>query len=271
MSNLASCQNKSPKKTSCNQDGFCIQDSSLFYNKHIITIGQSVNEFANAAGKPDRIVTDSSGGNTIKSWKWNKSGFNAYLNEKNKIEVYNMNINDSNIEKEYSSIEEVVKILGKFDQFKEEKVPTDVRKYYIWDHLGIEIYVTEKDEINSIFLNTLHPNKTKEITKQELENTDLIYNNTPKEEYKGLFTYNGHTIDFGKIGYDNWFKTVKDLKIEGESYDPPGDSKQWSRIIRERNLTIEMIRESNELGATKGFKVSEIGVINMVKSIQISN
>lgn len=269
MSNLASCQNKSQPKGISNSLGFCIQDSLTYYNGQKFNIVGPIKDFIDIAGKPDRTVIDSSGGNINKSWKWNKTGDEAYINKNKKVEVFNIkNINPG---KEYNNIEEVVKILGKFDEYKEDKIPLDIRKYYVWDKLGIEIYVTEKDEINCIYLHTLHYSKTKEISKEELENTDLVYNNAPKQEYKGMFTYNGNTVDFSKMGYDNWFKTVKGLNIEGESYDPPGDSKEWSRIISERNLSVEMLRDSNELGSTDGFHVSEIGVVNAVKYIQISN
>ncbi len=269
MSNLASCQNKSQPKQIYNMQGFCIQDSLTYYNGKKFDIAGSVKDFIDIAGKPDRTVIDSSGGNSNKSWKWNKTGDEAYINKNKKVEVFNIKSIDPG--KEYNSIEEAVKVHGKFDEYKEDKQPLDVRKYYIWDKLGIEIFVTKNEEINCIYLHTLHYSKTKQILKEDLENSDLIYNNAPKQEYKGMYTYNGHTVDFGKMGYDNWFKTVKDLKIEGESYDPPGDSKQWSRIISERNLSVEMIRESNELGSTDGFHVSEIGVVNAVKYIQISN
>ena len=269
MSNLASCQNKSQSIEISNSQGFYIQDSLTYYNGKRFDIAGSVKDLINIVGKPDRTVIDSSGGNTNKSWKWNKTGDEAYIVKNKKVKVFNINSIDSG--KEYNSIEEAVNKLGKFDEYKENKQPLDIRKYYIWDKLGIEVYVTPKEEINCIYLHTLHYSKTKLISKEELENTDLVYNNAPKQEYKGMFTYNGHSVDFSKMGYDNWFKTVKDLNMEGESYDPPGDSKEWSRIISERNLSVEMLRDSNELGSTDGFHVSEIGVVNAVKYIQISN
>ncbi|SHI87875.1 DUF7738 domain-containing protein [Flavobacterium terrae] len=271
VSNLVSCQNKSQPKQISNSLGFYIQDSLTYYNGQKFNIVGPIKDFVDIIGKADRIVIDSSGGNTNKSWKWNKSGFYAFLNKRKKVEVYNLNIDNPKIEKEYNNIDEAVKVLGNFDEYKEDKIPLDIRKYHVWDKLGIEVYVTEKDEINCIYLHTLHYSKTKEISKEELENTDLVYNNAPKQEYKGMFTYNGHTVDFSKMGYDNWFKTVKGLNIEGESYEPPGDSKEWSRIISERNLSVEMLRDINELGSTDGFHVSEIGVVNAVKYIQISN
>ena len=272
MTNLASCQNKGQSKE-INPQGFCIQDASIYYNGQQFEVVGMVDNFVKIAGQPDRIVVDSLGGNTNKSWDWHKSGYEAYETEKKTIQVFNSKTNDSKIEKEYKNINEVIKVLGKFDEYKEDKQPLDVRTYYIWDKLGIEIYITPKKEINGITLNTLHPNKLKEVTQKELEDPGLIYDNTPKGEYKGLFTYNGHTIDFRKMDYDNWFKTVEGLKIRGEKFDPPGDSKDWSRMIYENHLTVEIIRDSNELNtmSTNGYSVKDIGIVNTVKYIQISN
>ncbi|CAM3767431.1 Lipoprotein [Flavobacterium branchiophilum] len=67
MTNLASCQNKE-----INQQGFCIQDSLIYYNGQKFEVAGPVDNFVKIAGKPDRIVTDSLGGYTIKDWMWNK-------------------------------------------------------------------------------------------------------------------------------------------------------------------------------------------------------
>ena len=271
MTNLASCQNKGQNKE-INPQGFCIQDASIYYNGQQFEVVGMVDNFVKIAGKPDRIVVDSLGGNTNTSWKWNKTGFYAYINENKKVEVYNMNIDNPKIEKEYKNINEVIKVLGKFDEYKEDKQPLDVRTYYIWDKLGFNIYITQGKEINCINLNTLHYNKTEEITKKELNDPGLVYKNTPKNEYKGLFTYNGHTVDFGKMDYDNWFKTVEGLKIRGDKFAPPGDSKDWSRMIYENNLSVEIIRHTNDhIGSQQGYTVKDLGIINSVQRIQISN
>ncbi|WP_405321167.1 DUF7738 domain-containing protein [Flavobacterium oreochromis] len=282
MSLLSSCQNTKQKSNNCPEQGFCIQDTLLYYNAKRINVGEPIANFVKIAGKPDRIVTDSLGGGTIIDYIWkekmirvNKHYSNNYcLLSKQKITSNGEIVDDTSQDLiEYNSIEEVIKKYGKYDEYKEEKQPLDIRTHYVWDKLGFDIYVSPEKEINGITLNTLHPTKLDKVTQKELEDPGLIYRKTPKKEYKGMFTYNGHTVDFGKMDYNNWFKTVEGLKIRGERFDPPGDSKGWSRMIYENNLTIEIIRDSNELNSmsTKGYSVQEIGVVNTVKSIQISN
>ncbi|WP_445297853.1 DUF7738 domain-containing protein [Flavobacterium oreochromis] len=170
---------------------------------------------------------------------------------------------------EYNSIEEVIKKYGKYDEYKEEKQPLNVRKYYIWDKLGFYAYTNQENFLKSIYINIFHPNKINVVSKEQIQDPHLIYNNTPNGEYKGMFTYDGHTVDFSKMGYDNWFKTIKELKIEGEQYDPPGDSKKWSRIITEDNLTIEIFRHNNSISNGEGYSVEKVGEINTVTEINI--
>ncbi|QYS87579.1 hypothetical protein JJC03_07130 [Flavobacterium oreochromis] len=81
MSLLSSCQNMNEKSNNCPEQGFCIQDTLLYYNAKRINVGEPIANFVKIAGKPDRIVTDSLGGNTNKTWKWSK-GFSAYNDEK---------------------------------------------------------------------------------------------------------------------------------------------------------------------------------------------
>ncbi|QYS87581.1 hypothetical protein JJC03_07145 [Flavobacterium oreochromis] len=263
---ITSCQSKGQNKE-INPQGFCIQDTLLYYNAKRINVGEPIANFVKIAGKPDRIVTDSLGGNTNKTWKWHKTGDEAYLAENNKIKVFNSNSTEES--KVFNSIEEVIKKYGKYDEYKEEKQPLNVRKYYIWDKLGFYAYTNQENFLKSIYINIFHPNKINVVSKEQIQDPHLIYNNTPNGEYKGMFTYDGHTVDFSKMGYDNWFKTIKELKIEGEQYDPPGDSKKWSRIITEDNLTIEIFRHNNSISNGEGYSVEKVGEINTVTEINI--
>ena len=86
----------------------------------------------------------------------------------------------------------------------------------------------------------------------ESENDIKIFNKSPKQEYKGNFTYNGNTVNLKEVGYENWETIVSKLKISGESYNPPGDSPNWSRVIRESdNLNLTMERFTNLLNEVK--------------------
>ncbi|MFK7102306.1 hypothetical protein V3471_15150, partial [Flavobacterium oreochromis] len=126
MSNLASCQNTKQKSNNCPEQGFCIQDTLLYYNAKRINVGEPIANFVKIAGKPDRIVTDSLGGNTNKTWKWHKTGDEAYLAENNKIKVFNSNSTEES--KVFNSIEEVIKKYGKYDEYKEDKVDLTISK-----------------------------------------------------------------------------------------------------------------------------------------------
>ncbi|MDI9312474.1 MAG: hypothetical protein QM535_19850, partial [Limnohabitans sp.] len=124
MTNLASCQNKGQNKE-INPQGFCIQDASIYYNGQQFEVVGMVDNFVKIAGQPDRIVVDSLGGNTNKSWVWNKNKYKAY-NDGNIVVI---RLEDSKYE-EYNSINQIVKKYGKFDEYKEDKQPLDVRTYY---------------------------------------------------------------------------------------------------------------------------------------------
>ncbi len=274
---ITSCQSKGQNKE-INPQGFCIQDTLLYYNAKRINVGEPIANFVKIAGKPDRIVTDSLGGGTIIDYIWkekmirvNKHYSNNYcLLSKQKITNNGEIVDDTSQDLiEYNSIEEVIKKYGKYDEYKEEKQPLNVRKYYIWDKLGFYAYTNQENFLKSIYINIFHPNKINVVSKEQIQDPHLIYNNTPNGEYKGMFTYDGHTVDFSKMGYDNWFKTIKELKIEGEQYDPPGDSKKWSRIITEDNLTIEIFRHNNSISNGEGYSVEKVGEINTVTEINI--
>jgi hypothetical protein len=248
MSNLVSCQEKTNNKT-IYEKGFVIQDTLLYYNQKPLAFGDPIEKFVAAMGKYDREVIDSSGGNINKSWDWKKSGYEAYVDDNNKIKVFNVNINDASIEKEYNTIEEVIKKIGKFDSYKEDKQPVDISKTLVWDKLGVILGVNEKNNtISGIVIQTIHPKKTFDPNDSPESNSSLLSKNDPKEEYKGSFTYNGNTVNFKELDYNSWDKVVAGLKIAGDDFDPPGDSKSWSREIREsfNSMMVYIYRISNQ-------------------------
>ena len=282
---LVSCQSKQEKKM---ESGFVIQDSKLYYNSKEIALGMPIEKFIEAMGMYDRIDIDSSGGFTNKTWYWLKIRGEAYENEDNKIVYVNPYIDDKN-EKEYNSIEELVKILGKYDSIKEEKTPLRIDKLFIWDKLGISLSAyPETNIVGNIHIQTLHVTKyweldlglvknfeeqngfplTKEVKekrKQDKEN----FEESPKEEYKGNFTYNGNTINLKEIGYTGWDKGVKGLGLEGSDFDPPGDSPTSSRWIKEdydMYVTIDRFSNAEEYGELSPDKV---GKFDCIKDIVI--
>ena len=246
MSNLVSCQDK--KKNECTQSGFCVQDTLLYYNQKQIYLGMPSDKFVDALGKYDREVIDSSGGFTSRTWKWEKLDCEAYENENNKIVFLNTKVGSE----KFNTMQEVIKKYGKFDSYTEEKSPLRINKFYIWDKIGIDIAVNVKtEEVENIFIQTLLVKKIMKID-MESENDIKIFNKSPKQEYKGNFTYNGNTVNLKEVGYENWETIVSKLKISGESYNPPGDSPNWSRVIRESdNLNLTMERFTNLLNEVK--------------------
>ena len=285
---LVSCQSKQEKKM---ESGFVIQDSKLYYNSKEIALGMPIEKFTDAMGMYDRIDIDSSGGFTNRTWHWIKLRGEAYENEENKIVYVNPYIDDEK-EKEYNSIDELVKILGKYDSIEESKTPLRIQKLFIWDKLGITLAAdTGNDKvIGNIHLQTLYPSKFEELdlglvknfeeqngfpltkeVKEKRENDKENIRKSPEKEYTGNFTYNGHTINIKDIGYTGWQKAVKALKIEGSDFDPPGDSPAWSRLIRQSSemyITLERFSNENESGELRPDKV---GKFDCIESIVIWN
>jgi hypothetical protein len=252
MSNLVSCQEK--KSNPIYKKGFVIQDTILYYNLKQIAFGDPVSRFVEALGKYDREVIETAGGNVNKSWDWKKSGYEAYTNELNKIKVFNSKINDPSIEKEYNTIDEVIEKIGKFDTYKEEKEPVRISKMLVWDNLGVIAGVNpETNVVEGITLQIMHSSMTRDSYASDKPIDKEISKSDPKQEYTGNFTYNGNTINFKELGYDSWDKVVSGLKIAGEEFDPPGDSKAWSREIRESydHMMVYLYRFSNQLNETK--------------------
>ena len=260
MSNLVSCQDK--KKNECTQSGFCVQDTLLYYNQKQIYLGMPSDKFVEALGKYDREVIDSSGGEIIRDYFWKKKMISVNKHSDNnyfRIAKMKKDAETSEITEDYNektvqvkTLEEIIKKYGKFDSYTEEKSPLRINKFYIWDKIGIDIAVNVKtEEIENIFIQTLLVKKIMKID-MESENDIKIFNKSPKQEYKGNFTYNGNTVNLKEVGYENWETIVSKLKISGESYNPPGDSPNWSRVIRESdNLNLTMERFTNLLNEVK--------------------
>ena len=275
---LSSCQTKK-------QSGFVIQDSKLYYNSKEIALGMPIEKFTDAMGTYDRIDIDSSGGFTNRSWYWKEKKYEAYKNDENKI-VFRVKESDYI---EYNSMEEVIKKYGKYDSIEEQKAPLHIDKLFIWDKLGISLSAyPETNIVGNIHIQTLHVTKyweldlgqvknfeeqngfplTKEVKekrKQDKEN----FEESPKEEYKGNFTYNGNTINLKEIGYTGWDKGVKGLGIEGSDFDPPGDSPTSSRWIKDdydMYVTIDRFSNAQEYGELSPDKV---GKFDCIKDIVI--
>lgn len=283
---LASCQTK-------RETGFVLEKKKLYYNSKEIALGMPVEKFTDAMGMYDRIVIDSSGGFTNRTWYWIKLRGEAYENEENKIVYVNPYIDDKN-EKEYNSIKELVNILGKYDSIQEKKSPLRIDKFFIWDELGVTLAADRGNDklIGNIHLQTLYPTKfenldlgliksleeerglpiTKEV-KERRENDKKNIRQSPKKEYTGNFTYNGRTINLKNIGYTGWEKAIKELRINNSDYDPPGDSPQWSRWIRQSSdmyITFERFSNMDEYNWGEPDK-EDVGNLDCIRSIVIWN
>jgi hypothetical protein len=264
MSNLVSCQEK--KSNSIYKKGFVIQDTILYYNLKQIAFGDPVSRFVEALGKYDREVIETAGGETNQDWMWkeklirvNKHSDDDYytlttlIYDKEKNE-FNIDSNHKDFLKEYKSLEEIIKKYGKFDTYKEEKEPVRISKMLVWDNLGVIAGVNpETNVVEGITLQIMHSSKTRDSYASDKPIDTEISKSDPKQEYTGNFTYNGNTINFKELGYDSWDKVVSGLKIAGEEFDPPGDSKAWSREIRESydHMMVYLYRFSNQLNETK--------------------
>ena len=291
---LSSCQTKK-------QSGFVIQDSKLYYNSKEIALGMPIEKFTDAMGMYDRIDIDSSDVSVVKNYFWktklinvNKHSDNDYFTIIKMIrdKITGEISEDTESYKKVKTLEEIISKYGKYDSIKEEKTPLRIQKLFIWDKLGITLAAdTGNDKvIGNIHLQTLYPSKFEELdlglvknfeeqngfpltkeVKEKRENDKENIRKSPKEEYTGNFTYNGHTINIKDIGYTGWQKAVKALKIEGSDFDPPGDSPAWSRLIRqsgEMYITLERFSNENESGELRPDKV---GKFDCIESIVIWN
>ena len=279
---LMNCQSKQEKKM---ESGFVIQEGKLYYDSKEIALGMPIEKFTDAMGMYDRIDIDSSGGFTSRRWLWTKDNYYAfYLKEEKKYSFYL-----NNEESIYDSMEEIVSKYGKYDSIEEIKSPLLIDKLFIWDKLGISLSAyPETNIVGNIHIQTLHVTKyweldlglvknfeeqngfplTKEVKEKRKQDKEH-FEEAPKEEYKGNFTYNGNTINLKEIGYKDWDKGVKGLGIEGPDFDPPGDSSTSSRWIKDdydMYVTLERFSNAEEF---EGLSPDKVGKFDCIKSIVI--
>jgi hypothetical protein len=279
---LVSCQSK--KET-----GFVLENRKLYYNSKEIALGMPIEKFTDAMGMYDRVSIDSSGGFTNRTWHWTKKKYEAYFNDDRKKYVIFLNNED---QFDFNSMEEVISKYGKYDSIEESKSPLRIDKLFIWDELGITLAADRGNDklIGNIHLQTLFVTKFKKLdlglvktyeeerglpvskyVKDTRENDKVIFNRRPKKEYSGNFTYNGKTINFKEIGYTGWNKAISKLGISGSDYNPPGDSPQWSRSIKDiKDMYVTLERYSNE-NKYDELSPENLGKIDCIESIAIWN
>jgi len=259
---LASCQENDTKK--CPESGFCINDASLYYNQKPIAIGDKVEDFANALGKQDRIVKDSVGGQVITDYYWDAKKLKANSHPANDfvmlIPMVKSDSGEGYVEDfsgegyvKYKNIGEIEKKYGKFDRVDKKEMPLDVTEFYVWDKLGVNMAVhngiVEQVNIYPIPLfwatDLDLTDKTASVEGPELpyrepndeviskrQDDKKLFNRYPKGIYEGNFSFDGNIINIKEIGNKGWEKAIAKLKIQGEEYDPPGDSEGWSRFLK---------------------------------------
>ena len=281
---LVSCQTK--KET-----GFVLEKKKLYYNSKEISLGMPIEKFTEAMGMYDRIDIDSSGGFTNRRWHWTEKKYRAYFNDDKKKYVIFLNNEDKS---NFDTMEELISKYGKYDSIEEQKTPWRVDKLFIWDELGITLAADRGNDklIGNIHLQTLYPTKFEELdlglvktyeeerglpvskeVKERRENDKENIRKSPKKEYTGNFTYNGKTINLKEIGYTSWEKAIERLGIDNSDYDPPGDSPQWSRWIRQSSdlyVTFERFSNMDEYDWSEP-KREDVGDLDCFRSIVIWN
>uniref|UniRef100_UPI00404894F8 DUF7738 domain-containing protein n=1 Tax=Flavobacterium sp. TaxID=239 RepID=UPI00404894F8 len=294
---LVSCQTE--KET-----GFVLEKKKLYYNSKEIALGMPIEKFTDAMGMYDRIDIDSSGGRVITDYYWktkfisvNKHSKNDYFfiikMKKDKKTGRLIEDNNESYEKVYS-MEEIISKYGKYDSIEEQKTPWRVDKLFIWDELGITLAADRGNDklIGNIHLQTLYVTKFRELdlglvktyeeerglpvskeVRDRRENDISIFKRRPKKEYTGNFTYNGKTINLKEIGYTGWEKGIKGLGIDNSDYNPPGDSPQWSRWIRQSSemyITFERFTNLDEYDWSEPNR-EDVGDLDCFRSIVIWN
>jgi hypothetical protein len=304
MTQTISCQEKAAKT---NENHFLIKGEEIFYNDNKVTLGMPIDDFIKIVNSEHRIAKYSIAGGEHKEWFWKGKLHATTDTDKNgkeivsviKMKKYNgeQYIDDlSENYQDFSSIEDVIKKYGKYDSVKVEKVPDQESNFYVFDKLGFNVAIDEKNNtVSQINIYPLPYNKlykevkVRDITKGigvgddpliqyvdadkkvDADNYKVMLERQPKTVFKGKFTYNDNTADFSLLNDKDWSKVVKDLKITGSDYNPPGDSKGWSRQIRAdyEHCMIDIIRFNNKSYSLDSPSAEDVGEIDFVKSIEI--
>lgn len=305
MTQTISCQEKI---TTANENHFVIKGKEIFYNDNKVTLGMSIKDFVKIVNSEYRIAKYSVKGGAHKEWFWKGKLHATTGTDKNgkeiisviKMKKYNDEryIDDlSENYQDFSSIDEVIKKYGKYDSINVEKTPDQESNFYVFDKLGFNVAIDEKNNtVSQINIYPLPYNKIyKELKVRDISKGNIPDNNSliqyvsadekwkaddykvmlerqPKTVFKGKFTYNGNTADFSLFNTKDWSKVVKDLKITGSDYNPPGDSKEWGRQIRAdyEQCMIDITRFNNKSYTFFDTPLAEdVGEIDFVKSIEI--
>lgn len=289
MTQTISCQEKAAKT---NENHFLIRGKEIFYNDNKIALGMPVEDFVKIVNSESRIAKYLLPGRSAKVWSW-KNGAEAYTSDG---KITYMNTNGDYFD--YKNIEEIIKKYGKYDSLKVEKVPDQESNFYVFDKLGFNVAIDETNNtVSQINIYPLPYNKIyKEVKvrdimkgiggaddpliqyvdadkKVDADNYKVMLERQPKTAFKGRFTYNDNTADFSLFNTKDWNKVVKDLKITGSDYNPPGDSKGWSRQIRAdyEQCMVDIIRFTNKdpYAFYDTPSAKDVGEIDFVKSIEI--
>ncbi len=273
VTQLVSCQNTINPAI---KDGFEVREGKLYYNQKNIDLKGNVKRAIEVFGDKFRIYESSYGGQFNEDWMWkkklitvNKHSDNNYYSlrtlyyDKDKNE-YLDDTNHKDYLKEYKSLKEIIKKYGKYDTYEKNLNPITKSKEYVWDDLGVSISVDpDSTIIIEVSIHILHISKEYKLNLKD-NNDYTIFMKSQKKEYKGNFTYNGNTVNFEELGYENWDGVVNGLKISGEDYDPAGDSDDWGREIREPKIVIAMERRKSGI-----YQVQENPPVDSVNSIGI--
>ncbi|SHH07450.1 DUF7738 domain-containing protein [Chryseobacterium vrystaatense] len=294
---LISCQ----KKTVSNDNHFRIENKQINYNNNKIYLGMPIEEFAKIVNSEYRVAKYSLPGSKTTIYYWTTKKIHV-TESKDYLDVKGLDIeektgeyfanwkDDAPVFPKYKSLDEVIRKYGKYDSLKVEASSTQESIFYVWDKLGFNVAVHD-NTVGQINLYPIHytkrnieyrlitpgPPKAKSDAyidtedKSDVENYKVMLERQPKAEFKGKFTYDGHTADFSKIGYTGWNTMVKDLDIAGSNYDPPGDSKGWGRKIwlNYDNCLIDIKRYNNDNESTGSPSKDKVGKIDGVQAIEI--
>ena len=264
ISNVVSCQDK--KNEICTTTGFCIQDTLLYYNQKHIALGMPINKFEEAMGKYDRILVDEGDGGIHVEWIWKKKLIKVtkgidretgkkifWLEKMNHNQVTGeLEIDNHKELMKYESFDKIVKKYGKNDSIYNKKKSIDKVEFYVWDNLGVTLRVEENKAIQiDVYTAPLKITRNENFNeykknkddikmsgpiyelKREEKRLKFVIDSYPKQIYTGNFSYEKNTISFKDWKILTWKTAIKTLDIEGSNFDPPGDSDEWSRYIKE--------------------------------------